>query len=83
MDSLVVVGTLTVGAVATFTVELLKKLSWFPQNPVAYRVTTAVLCLLLNAGATIATGGTLDVMTLTEAFLSYLTATAAYVHVKK
>jgi hypothetical protein len=79
----IVIGTVTVGAVASGTVEFLKKLSWFPQNPTAYRLAAAIACLLLSASFAVLTGQPVDLSTIGQTFLSYLGAVSAYDHLVK
>lgn len=81
-NTVVLAGTLTVGAVASFLAQMLKTAGYLPKNPLMIRGFVALACLALSAAYGYLTG-TLDVATLGSSLMSYFTAAAAYDHLFK
>lgn len=75
---------ITVGAIASTVVLLLKKTPWYPlfkNQPMRSRTTVAVICLAITALIQYIEGGVIiDTATAFNAFLSYVTAAATYDH---
>lgn len=89
MDSIAVVlgNPITVGAVASFLLKILKGVGWFPvfeNQPLRSRVVVAVMCLLINSLVNYMQGVFVaDWVLVGETFMSYLTAAATYDHIFK
>lgn len=77
--------TITVGTIATFTAQFLKGRAWFPEayRTAVVRLLVAAICVVVNVGVAYVSGEPIGASPLLEAFLSYLTAAAAYDHLFK